>query len=262
MTSLSVRSLLVRWSLAVLVLGPVSSAAAQVVDAGDRLAKRDVLQAELSRYEQLSNSPAYSETSRTRARRAAEQVRRRLTDGDFRAGDLVVLQIEGPVPFNDTLVVTNAITIDATGVGSISLRGTLRSELLSKVRDEVLQGVRTATVTAAYPLFSVAVFGSVARPGYFAVSDEIKIDQLITLAGGPTAAADPNNLLVRRGDEVVLSSKAVSNAIVQRRAIADLRLAEGDVLEVGERKVRWDRATTIQIVSLVLGPVITVLLVR
>lgn len=248
-------------TLVLLAAAAASSADAQALDPSDRRATREMLQAELIRYEQLANSPAYGDASREKAMAATALLRRRLSDGDFRPGDRIELKVEGAVPLHDTLVVTRAVTLDATGIAAIELRGALRSELAARVREQVTAVVRTATVTVQ-PLMSVAVFGAVARPGYFSVSEDAMLDELLTLAGGATGAADPNNMTVRRGVDVVLTPAAVSGAIAERRAVGDLRLAEGDVLEVGERKVGWDRATTLQIVSLVFGPLITFLLVR
>ena len=222
---------------------------------------RDVLTAEVERYRQLAASPAYSEATRAKASRYVVQLERRLQDGDLRAGDRLMLQVTGSVPVNDTLTVLDGRIIELPRFGSLSVAGVLRSELEVKVRECVGATVRDATVSVR-PLVRIAVYGSVGAPGYQAVPLETRIDDLLMLAGGPTAEADPNRMRVMRGDAVVLEPLDVLAAIADGHTVGRLGLEEGDRLMLEVRTPPWDRATTRQIVGLFAFPIITTLLGR
>jgi protein involved in polysaccharide export with SLBB domain len=222
---------------------------------------RDVLSAEVERYRQLAASPAYSEGMRAKASRYVMQLERRLQDGDFRAGDRLMIQVTGSVPVNDTVTVLDGRVIELQRFGSLSVAGVLRSELESKVREFVGTTVRDATVSVR-PLVRIAVYGSVGAPGYQAVPLETRIDDLLMLSGGPTSEADPNRMRVMRGDVVVLEPSAVLAAIADGHTVGRLGLQEGDRLTLGERTAPWDRASTLQIVALFVAPLVTILLVR
>lgn len=241
------------------LVGPV--AAAQTAVLHDRGATRAELEAALGVSDRSAGSTAYSDRTRARARSTALAIRARLSAGDFRVGDLIRLNITGQIPVNDTVSVRDSLVIDIPGIRQVRLHGVLRSEVETVVSRDVIEVVRDARVTAR-PLVRVAVFGLVTQPGYFSVPAETRIDELLTMAGGPTGEAATDNLHLVRGDTVLLDGREVQAAIAQGRTIDALEVREGDALQVLQRPAPWDRASTLQIVTMFITPLLTLFVVQ
>ena len=175
-------------------------------------------------------------------------IRRRLTEGDFRVGDLIVLRIEGQLTVNDTMTVLDGLRVSVPQFRQVALAGVLRSELELRLRTELTDVVRNATVTAR-PLMRLAVLGSVTRPGYLSVPSETTVDGLLMLAGGPLPTAAVNEMNLTRADTVLLKASTTRSAVTQGLTIGQLELTDGDALLV-PLKERWDRAAVLQIVGL------------
>jgi protein involved in polysaccharide export with SLBB domain len=163
--------------------------------------------------------------------------------------------------FADTVTVLDSLMIDISGVRRVSLAGVLRSELAEKVAREVGVVVRNADATVR-PLMRIAVLGSVATPSFFAVPSETLLDQLLAMAGGPANDAPIEKMRVMRGDTAVLEGTEVLAAIAEGRTLDALELRDGDALVVAPGSPPWDRSSTLSIVSLLLSPLITFVLVR
>lgn len=231
------------------------------VTATTRMATRAELQRLQGTYDQLAASTAYSERTRAKARAQADEVRRRLRDGDFRVGDRIVLAIGGGVTVNDTVTVLEGPSIQVQSVRAIDLAGVLRAELATKVATEVREIVKEATVSVQ-PLTRIAVFGAVTTPGFYSVPAETTIDQLITLAGGPTDAARPERVRLLRGETVLLRGRDMLAAISQGRTLDGLDTREGDILELERADQGWQMQHTVQLATMLVGPLITFLLLR
>ena len=228
----------------------VTAASAQgaTVSPASRMATRAELESAAAEFDQLAASTAYSEPMRARARGQAVAIRRRLTEGDFRVGDLIVLRIEGQLTVNDTMTVLDGLRVSVPQFRQVSLAGVLRSELELRLRTELTDVVRNATVTAR-PLMRLAVLGSVTRPGYLSVPSETTVDGLLMLAGGPLPTAAVNEMNLTRADTVLLKASTTRSAVTQGLTIGQLELTDGDALLV-PLKERWDRAAVLQIVGL------------
>jgi len=248
--------------LAAAFAGVAASLSAQVAPTSNsRMATRADLERLQVSYDQLAASTAYSERTRAKARAQSDEVRRRLRDGDFRVGDRVLLRVDGGVTVNDTFTVSDGPRIEIPGVRQVDLLGVLRAELQTKVTVEVREIVKEATITVR-PLTRVAVFGAVTAPGYFSVPSETTLDRLLTLAGGPTENARTDQLRLLRGETVLLRTGEVAEAIAQGRTLEALDARDGDILEMGRRDGGWQTANTLQLLTVLVGPVITFLLLR
>ncbi len=229
---------------------PAGSASAQ--DAAARPATRSASRADLesaaAELDQLAASTAYSERLRARARTDATKIRVRLTEGDFKAGDRIMLVIEGQLAVNDTLTVLDGARLQVPGFRAVSIAGVLRSELEAKLRTELTDVVRNATVSAR-PLIRLAVFGAVAQPGYVSVPPETTLDDLLMSAGGPTTTAEIENLRLVRSDTVLVGSSAIRAAVAQGRTVGAFDLTDGDALFVPEKGLPWDRNAVLQVVT-------------
>ncbi len=244
-----------------LTSAPLSAQGAATPATVPRSAGRAELESSAAELERYAASSSYSERTRSQARTRATELRRRLREGDFRTGDRVALRIEGQSALLDTVTVSASRSIVVRGLREVSLQGVLRSELEAKLRTDLTDFVRSATITAE-PLMRVAVFGAVTRPGYSSVAEQSTIDQLLSGAGGPTSAADPARMKIMRGEEVVLSPKAVQSAIATGGTLAELGLTDGDAFVVPVQGPPWDRGSTLQIVSLLMTPILAILVAR
>ena len=90
----------------------------------------------------------------------AARIKTRLSEGDFRRGDRIALDVQGEPTLTDTFVVgTGAeLMLPAPTVGSMSLKGVLRSELQAKMAEYVSR-FRNNAVVRAQPLLRLSIQG-------------------------------------------------------------------------------------------------------
>lgn len=239
---------------ALLLASAVPGAPAEGQDAAASAARsgtRTDLEARAVELDQLAASPAYSERTRSRALSQSAAIRARLVTGDFRAGDQIILVIEGQLPLDDTLTVLDGSRLQVPNYRTISLSGVLRSELETKLRTEITDIVKNSTVSVR-PLIRLAVFGAVAAPGYLSVPSETTLDDLIMRAGGPTATAEIDKLRLVRADTVLARASAIRSAVAEGRTVGALDLTDGDALFVPESGAPWDRGAVLQTAGFVL----------
>ena len=143
----------VRFAIAIALAGALATpAAAQETewDANAARMTRPTLEGLLARYERAAESSAYSEVLREEAREQAEFTRRRLEQGDFRAGDRVYILVEDYADLTDTLSVASDQTITLPGVGKLELAGALRSELQARVLEAISRTIRDPRIRTKY----------------------------------------------------------------------------------------------------------------
>src|SRR5256885_17190701 len=82
-----------------------------------------------------------SALQRAGATQVAARIKTRLSDGDFRRGDRIALEVQGEEALTDTFVVGSGaeLLLPPPTVGSLSLKGVLRSELQPKMTGSVSQ---------------------------------------------------------------------------------------------------------------------------
>jgi len=186
----------------------------------------------------------------------AAAIRARLRDGDFRAGDRIMLSIQGDSTLNDTVVVRPGPTLSVLSLPEDTLRGVLRSELQPHLTALVTRFYKNATVRAT-PLIRLGVLGEVTRPGYYRLPIDISVSDAIMSAGGPTQRADMPKTVVRRRSHVLLSRGAVRDAMAGGATLDQLSLEAGDELVIDAKQERnW--MSVVQIASLVTGLVLSV----
>jgi hypothetical protein len=115
-------------------------------DAAREEMSRAELEVLLQRLETEAQSTAYSQRLREQARRSADLVRARLTDGDFQVGDRIVLTVQQQPEMSDTLTVRSGRVVTIPVVGDLSLAGVLRAELNDYMHEHVARYVRDPTV--------------------------------------------------------------------------------------------------------------------
>jgi protein involved in polysaccharide export with SLBB domain len=165
---------------------------------------------------------------------AALSIQQRLRDGDFHDGDRVVLSYTTDVVHTDSLTVHAGRMLELPGKIMVPLGGVLRSEIQERVSTEFMKYVRAEQLEVT-PLMRVGVLGDVAHPGYFAFGSDIPITDAIMGAGGPTATADLDRSMVRRGNMVYRSVEETRAAIASGMTLDQFGLNAGDELVIGER---------------------------
>jgi protein involved in polysaccharide export with SLBB domain len=211
-------------------------------DARRMQATRPELEATLERLRQLGRSgpvPAWLDAE-------SSYVHTRLDEGDFRAGDRVLLAVEDPTlgtdrpptagksqeqQLSDTFTVGVGQEILLPVVGAVSLRGTLRSELEPVVTRAIGRYLRDPVVHAR-PLVSVGVTGEVARPGFYGLAPDAVVSAVLNAAGGPTKDAKMDKLKIERDGRALFQGKTLRRAIEQGATLDALQLRSGDQLIV------------------------------
>ena len=172
------------------------------------------------------------------------EINRRLTDGDFRAGDRFLVQDlllarQGATGSGDTVIVREGAAGPVFSLSTwndASLRGVLRAELEPTVERYERVYVRDPRIRVV-PLTRLAITGAVPRPGYYVVDPDRQFTDAITLAGGPGAAnLRKGRMTVFRNTKQIYDTKAVQAAIRDGRTLDDLGIRSGDELRIEEPK--------------------------
>jgi protein involved in polysaccharide export with SLBB domain len=145
----------------------------------------------------------------------------------FQPGDRIIVISHGDSTHVDTVTVQGDRTITLQQLPPISLDGVPRSELQSRLNQELQQYVKN-TVVRAIPLISVGVLGEVVHPGYYRVQLAMTLSDLLMVAGGPSPQADMMRIQVRRGRTVLLDEHATRDAIVRRLPLVEMGIDAGD----------------------------------
>ena len=87
----------------------------------------------------------------------------------------------------------------------------------------------------ARALIRVSVAGAVGQPGFYALPTDLRLSDVVTLAGGAQGGADPGQIRVERGREVVWSVEELLTPVAAGRTLDDLGLQPGDriILDAG-----------------------------
>lgn len=208
-------------------VAPLQGQGTPGLDPGRLELTRDDLGRILQELEEVANSPAYSQRIREVARRDMSAVRERLTSGDFRAGDRVVLRVESFPDLSDTLMVEPGPRVVVPTLGPVSLEGVLRSELQDHLRQEIARYIRDPRVQAT-SLIRLSVQGMVVAPGFYTLPANVLLSEALMQAGGPDRGADLERLRVERNGEVLWEGEPLQEVMVEGRTLDQLNLRAGD----------------------------------
>ena len=182
-------------------------------------------------------------------------IRDRLSQGDFRVGDQLVLYIEGEATPSSTLTVTPAQTVVIPGMSEVSLRGVLRSELQELLEAEVRKFIRDPVVRAQ-ALVRLAIMGEVTRPGFYSYPPNTPFSDIFTAAGGLALTSDMSKTAVKRGEDIIWHPQELQPQIASGATLDQLNLQGGDVIEIGRK---GSAASTLGIISIALGATVSLL---
>ena len=220
------------------------------------LATRAALTALAQSLDSILASPTASGADRGRARALGYEVHSRLDGGDFRAGDRVVVRVVGEVGMADTLAVSIDGDVDLATVGTVSVRGVLRSEIEDQLGRAVARVIRDPEVHA-HGLVRLSVQGEVLRPGYCNVPADAPLSDVVTAAGGLTKDAKIEDLRIERGGVKLLDGPGLRQFIEEGRTLDDAGLRPGDQFVVPAR-VHHDPYGAFRLTALLLSIPVTI----
>jgi polysaccharide biosynthesis/export protein len=122
-------------------------------------------------------------------------------------------------------------------VGEVDARGKTIAELNKTVSDRLTKYISDAVVTISLQEIrgnKIYVIGQVNRPGEFIVNPSVNIMQALSMAGGMTAFAATNEIVVLRGQGKAQQAMAFRYADVVRGRSLDtnIELHSGDIVVV------------------------------
>jgi protein involved in polysaccharide export with SLBB domain len=210
-----------------------------------RTASAQMRHPELETRASLTEKAAREEQAGRRG--SAALIRARLLEGDYRAGDRVVIFHENmPVAAGrgdpavlsrpDTLIVRSGLVLQFPqaqyqGVKDLAIGGLLHSELPAKVQ-EAFEEVYRAPVVRVTSLINLTITGSIMRSGTIDVPPDLRINDVFTHAGGFTTDADIDKIFVRRGAQDFMTPKQLQEAISSSLTIDATNLRAGDQIIV------------------------------
>lgn len=161
----------------------------------------------------------------------AVRIKSRLAEGDFRRGDRIVLMVQGEPALTDTFVISSGseLMLPPPTVGTLSLKGVLRSELEPKLM-EYVNRFRTNAVVRAQPLIRLSIQGEVARAGIYSVPADGRLADALMAAGGTTQFAKANKVVIERNGRKIWEGSSFE------MDLDALALRDGDQIVVDSKR--------------------------
>jgi protein involved in polysaccharide export with SLBB domain len=177
---------------------------------------------------QLSSS---GKTDRERTMRELALVKTRLSEGDFRVGDRLLVVLTRDSAVTDTAAVRDSLLVTIANLPDVALRGVLRSELSDRLREHVGKYIRNPQVRASL-LTRISIAGGVGRPGFFSVPPDRPLTELIMIAGGPMPGAKLDRIEISRGRTTYLRGRNAKRAVKEGRTLDELGVRSGDEVRI------------------------------
>lgn len=201
-------------------------AAAQMV--GPRMASRAQLEATLDSLQRAAVATT-DDDERAQLQNRIGGLAYRLEQGDVWPGDLIDLTVTGEDKWTAQFTVTPERQLELPDIDPVSVAGVLYAELEEKLASELGRYLREPRVRAQV-LKRIGVLGQVGSPGFYNVRGSSLVSEVIMQAGGPTGAADVDDVEFRRfGDELETGRPRVA---WQNLSLDQLGVRSGDELYV------------------------------
>jgi hypothetical protein len=233
-----------RWSVALILVfllpfdaGAQSEAESRTVSSSRLLITRGELLENLQWHQDRMARKPKDKKIREESTEAIAYIQRRLEEGDFRPGDQIGLYVEGELEFPDTLIVETGPSVLLPNIGTVPLRGVLRSELQDHLTRELERYIKDPVVRV-WPTIRVGVLGSVGRQGFYTFPATLPLGDAI-MEAGPGGEADMEKITVERNDEELLDEEVVQTAIADGRSFDQLGLRPGDEIVIPAKPQIW-----------------------
>ena len=175
------------------------------------------------------------------AQRELAELQRRLAQGDFVVGDQMAITVTDLETQVDTATVREGLVVSFASFPDVSLAGVLRSEVQQRLQSHVDRYRKEHRVRVTL-LTRLQVLGAVTRPGYYSISPDRPVTDVIMLAGGPTPLSRIDRVMVRRGNRLIMKPSQWRDAIARGATVGDVGLQPGDRVEMegrGQRMAPW-----------------------
>lgn len=170
----------------------------------------------------LLSAPGLAAQTATTPQRAGDT-------GDFRAGDRIMLSVDGEDKLTGTFTVLPGPALDLPEIGSVSLAGVRRTGLEAYLTTAIGRYIKSARVRATSTI-RIGVIGQVVRPGFYDLPATSSLTDVLMTAGGPTQLADIGKLKFTRADTTAVPVDSVKTALAQNLTLAQLGARSGDQL--------------------------------
>jgi len=214
--------------------------------AGAQRATRAELATQLAELERRLVAGSFKGDKQNRAKAEVAAIQLRLTHGDFKVGDRFVLTFRQDSVRTDTASVRDSMKVSMLALPDLSLVGTLRSELDTRLNAHVSRYFKNASVRSSV-LTRVSVLGAVRSPGYYYAAPDRPISDLVMLAAGPADKANLDEMEISRGSTVLLKSKDSKKAIKDGRTLEQLDVQSGDEIRIPQRRGKPSFQTFVQL---------------
>ena len=182
-----------------------------------------------------------------------EDLRARMANGDFRVGDRFASTLTIDSVRSDTVSIRDGLLISISNLPDFSVKGLLRSELDDALNSYVSRYLKNARIRTVM-LTQVSILGAVGRPGFYWITPDRPISDLIMIAGGPTAGqsgdANLRELEIKRANRVIMNSKESRAALMEGRTIEQADIRTGDEVRIPvKRKINWQSVIQLMFVA-------------
>ena len=171
---------------------------------------------------------------------------------DVRVGDRIYLSVDGEKALTDSFTVVAGPSVELPQpVGTVSLVGVHLANLESTLKAAISRYVKNALVRVRFKQrVRLLVRGEIGKPGFIEVPSEALLSEVITQAGGPTAASRLQKMRVERATETIIKGDSLRKALERGLTLAQLGLQSGDELTIPGQPGFWKGA---QVTLSVLG---------
>lgn len=214
---------------------PAAGRAQDVPFGGAQRATRLALAERVAQLEQQASARDASGSTKSRANAELALIRMRLQHGDFRVGDRFVITLRQDSLRSDTASVRDSLQVSVSNLPDVSLDGVLRSELDERMTAHVARYLRNVTVRTSV-LTRVAILGAVRAPGFYWVSPDRPLSDVLMAAGGPVDLAKQTTLEITRGSTVLVKAKASPKLIKEGKTLEQLDVQSGDEIRIPIKK--------------------------
>lgn len=161
-------------------------------------------------------------------------------DTTLGVGDAFEVRVYGEEELSEEYQVTGDGMIDFPFIGRVEVNGKEPTAVAAAIRARLREGgfltdPQVAVLVTAYASKHVSVMGSVAKAGVFPMTSGLTVVHAISLAGGLSALASGNDVIVsRRVDGAVRRFRVPVSDVSEGRA-EDFPLKAGDIIFVPQR---------------------------
>ena len=155
----------------------------------------------------------------------------------IKPGDVLGISVWGEAELQGTALVTPDGKFSFPLVGHLNARGKTAEQVQLIVRERLLTYLSDPVVTVSLQEINgntIYVLGQVNNPGEFVMRHGVDVMQALSMAGGTTAFASLNDILIlrRRATDQVALPFRYSDVIRGRRLEQNIKLQSGDVVVV------------------------------